>query len=235
MDLFKSGYTAEQLEYALGAVPSIGENGNWWIGNKDTGVFAGGVDVTGAEIGQTIKVAAVDENGRPTAWEAVDRSESYRIVADVTLTETVSNITIEEDTEGNPFELEDIYVYVSSILAAESTVEYSGSGIGIKACDIAGYTNQYHEACFVGASLKPTAVPFAVRIKHLADKNKDISVLPTSGNEGTAQKTVTINFIGRYNNWAAKPNGKIRGISVNSFSPSTAFYGAGTRVMIIGR
>lgn len=31
-----------------------------------------GISVTGATVGQTVKIAAVDENGVPTAWEAVD-------------------------------------------------------------------------------------------------------------------------------------------------------------------
>lgn len=35
----------------------------------------GGVDVTGAEVGQIIKVAEVDENGKPTAWAPVDLPE----------------------------------------------------------------------------------------------------------------------------------------------------------------
>ena len=188
-----------------------------------------------ASVGQTIVVKSVDENGKPTAWEAADLSKSYRIIADVTLAETVSEIKIEKDTEDNPFELEDVYVYVSSILAEESTVEYSGSHIDIKACDVTGYTHHYHNACFIGSSLKPTAVPFTVRIKHLVDQNKDISILPTGNDEGTAQKTVTTNFIGKHKGWTAIPNGKIRGVLLRTFSPSAAFYGAGTRVMIIGR
>ena len=32
----------------------------------------GGIDVTGAEVGQIIKVSAVDGNGKPTAWKAVN-------------------------------------------------------------------------------------------------------------------------------------------------------------------
>ena len=32
----------------------------------------GGIAVTGATVGQTVKISAVDENGVPTAWEAVD-------------------------------------------------------------------------------------------------------------------------------------------------------------------
>lgn len=35
----------------------------------------GGVDVSGASVGQIIKVAAVDDTGKPTAWEPVDLPE----------------------------------------------------------------------------------------------------------------------------------------------------------------
>ena len=125
-----------------GITPHIGENGNWWIGETDTGkpsrgadgapgeqgpqgeqgpvgpageqgpqgeagpqgpqgipgddyvlteadkqeiaeqaadmvevpAGGGGIDlgVTGATVGQTVKITAVDDNGVPTAWEAVD-------------------------------------------------------------------------------------------------------------------------------------------------------------------
>lgn len=37
---------------------------------------SGGVDVSGAQVGQTIRVSAVDESGKPTAWEAADFPES---------------------------------------------------------------------------------------------------------------------------------------------------------------
>ena len=50
---------------------------------KDTLVAAiseaartGGVDVSGAQVGQTIRITEVDESGRPTAWEAADFPES---------------------------------------------------------------------------------------------------------------------------------------------------------------
>lgn len=100
MEVYQSSKTAKELEFALGAVPSIGENnhwfigdvdtgvsaegltpfigenGNWWVGETDTGVYAGGVKVEGAEVGQIIVVKAVDENGVPTEWEAVDNTAS---------------------------------------------------------------------------------------------------------------------------------------------------------------
>lgn len=63
--------------------PYIGDNGNWYEYNAETGEFVdtgvtagGGTDpslgLTGAAIGQIIKVKAVDTDGKPTAWEAVD-------------------------------------------------------------------------------------------------------------------------------------------------------------------
>ena len=62
-----------------GTTPHIGENGNWWIGETDTGVSAGGSGGTGgiplpetASAGQFIMVSAVDENGVVVATEAVD-------------------------------------------------------------------------------------------------------------------------------------------------------------------
>lgn len=101
MEVYQSSRTAAEMEYALGAVPSIGannhwfigdvdtgvsaegltpyvgENGNWWVGETDTGVYAGGVKVEGAEVGQTIVVKAADENGIPTEWEAKTIHPSY--------------------------------------------------------------------------------------------------------------------------------------------------------------
>lgn len=52
--------------------------------------------VTGATVGQTIKVKAVDADGKPTAWEAVDmaagNAEVWEKVCQVTTTENVSFI-----------------------------------------------------------------------------------------------------------------------------------------------
>lgn len=54
------------------------------------------LNVTGATVGQTIKVKAVDSDGKPTAWEAVDMAagdtEVWEKVCQVTTTENVSFI-----------------------------------------------------------------------------------------------------------------------------------------------
>ena len=47
------------------------------------------LNVTGATVGQTIKVKAVDADGKPTAWEAVDMAagEAWETLAETTLEE----------------------------------------------------------------------------------------------------------------------------------------------------
>ena len=71
---------------ADGVTPHIGDNGNWYLGSTDTGKpsrgatgaqgpkgdTGAGMDVTGAAVGQIAKIIAVDDTGKPTAWEAVD-------------------------------------------------------------------------------------------------------------------------------------------------------------------
>ena len=81
--------------------PIVGENGNWlvWDFEKseyvDSGKPAsigGGNDlslgITGAQVGQIAKITAVDTNGKPTEWEAVDMAggETWEKIADIALT-----------------------------------------------------------------------------------------------------------------------------------------------------
>ena len=80
---------------------------------------AGGTDIslglTSAAVGQIIKVKAVDESGKPTAWEAADMpsgsgGERWRLVRTITLEENVTAIDISEDNDGNPFALKKIRI-----------------------------------------------------------------------------------------------------------------------------
>lgn len=72
--------------------------------------------VTGATVGQTIKVKAVDADGKPTAWEAVDMAtgdtEVWEKVCQVTTTENVSFVY-------QPFG--GYYKKIRAIFAGEST------------------------------------------------------------------------------------------------------------------
>ena len=86
---------------------------------QDIGIPSGtdiSLNVTGATVGQTIKVKAVDADGKPTAWEAVDMAagdtEVWEKVCQVTTTENVSFIY-------QPFG--GYYKKIRAIFAAEST------------------------------------------------------------------------------------------------------------------
>ena len=116
---------AEQSESASEHSPKIGQNGNWllWDPSKnifvDTGTPAtgpkgedgAGMDITGATVGQIAKITAVDDSGKPTAWEAVDmptggNSEEMRVIKTITITaDGVNSIYFNSDDNGLPFAL----------------------------------------------------------------------------------------------------------------------------------
>ena len=121
-----------------GITPSIGDNGNWYLGTTDTGKPSrgatgpqgpagapgkdgAGMGITGATVGQIAKITAVDASGVPTAWSPVDMptggggsSEGIgelRRIAKVMLTEDASAIEITTDEDDNAFELVE-YTYL---------------------------------------------------------------------------------------------------------------------------
>ena len=87
---------------------------------------AGGTDIslglTSAAVGQTIKVKAVDESGKPTAWEAADMqsgggsAETFELIKYIKTTEAVNEIRINADDIGEPFELKEVQIYTQLYL-----------------------------------------------------------------------------------------------------------------------
>jgi hypothetical protein len=78
----------------------------------------GGIAVTGAKVGQTVKIAEVDENGVPTAWESVDfpsggsgGEKPYELIIDSTVPEDCERVIFREDLNGNEFEITDFVVW----------------------------------------------------------------------------------------------------------------------------
>lgn len=69
-----------------------------------------------ASIGQTIVVKAVDENGKPTEWEAADFpsgvSSEWNLIRTMEITgDAVRSIVIDSDENGNPFAYREIYIF----------------------------------------------------------------------------------------------------------------------------
>lgn len=69
------------------------------------------LSVTGATVGQIAKITAVDDSGKPTAWEPVDMpsggsSEDMRVIKTITITTAdVNSIYFNRDDNGLPFAL----------------------------------------------------------------------------------------------------------------------------------
>ena len=65
--------------------------------------------ITSATVGQIAKITAVDSAGKPTAWEPVDMpsggGDTWELINEITLTETVNNLVIDKDANGNAFSL----------------------------------------------------------------------------------------------------------------------------------
>lgn len=68
------------------------------------------MDITGAQVGQTIKVKAVNEQGMPTAWEAADMpsGDRWELINAIEIpdgAEETNALTISADKNGNAFSL----------------------------------------------------------------------------------------------------------------------------------
>ena len=116
---------------ADGITPHIGDNGNWYLGETDTGKPSRGetglqgpqgekgedaaadhtLGLTGATVGQIAKITAVDDTGKPTAWAPADMpsggsSDEMRVIKTITITAAdVNSIYFNRDDNGLPFAL----------------------------------------------------------------------------------------------------------------------------------
>lgn len=84
-------------------------------------IQSGGTDIslglTAATVGQTIKVKAVDTDGKPTEWEAVDISKpcGWELINEITIPEGADEIlefVINTDSNGKPFKLHRFMMFV---------------------------------------------------------------------------------------------------------------------------
>ena len=119
-----------------GITPTIGDNGNWYLGDTDTGKPSrgatgvkcdtgpqgpagkdgAGMDITGAKVGQIAKISDIDSNGAPTAWEPVDMPSaggetmdlSWKHIRDVELAPDAIEAIVSTTDAGNTFSYDEI-------------------------------------------------------------------------------------------------------------------------------
>lgn len=127
---------------ADGITPHIGDNGNWYLGTTDTGKPSrggkgAGMDVTGATVGQIVKISAVDDAGVPTAWLPVDmpsgggRSEEWELVFKETIAADAQQYFRNVDSNGEPFELDEAFLIIQTMPFSEKTT-LGGRAVGMR-------------------------------------------------------------------------------------------------------
>lgn len=101
----------------------------------NSSIAAGGADIslglTSAAVGQIIKVKAIDESGKPTAWEAANMptgKEDFEFIRAINITESTNAISISTDENGNSFSLKGVFIYCSDSIGKGldyKTISYS--------------------------------------------------------------------------------------------------------------
>ena len=106
--------TAESTDTQAASAKAVwdmlgGGGGSGGSGGSGTDIS---LSVTGASIGDIIKVKAVDSTGKPTAWEAAELG--MRLIRAITLTEQTDRVDITTDENGNTFSLNEVYCSVNA-------------------------------------------------------------------------------------------------------------------------
>lgn len=132
-----------------------------------TGPAGAGLDVTGAAVGQTVKIAAVDDNGVPTAWVPVDmasgeESDAWRnighfehLLPDGQSSDEWVDLVIGGMDDDTAIKCKEVYFYVNSVVGPyayirvylnDSPYNYTvrplrtkGGLIRIRACGVAPF------------------------------------------------------------------------------------------------
>ena len=82
------------------------------------------LSVTGATVGQIVKITAVDDSGKPTAWEAVDMpsgggGETWEEIAVGEFSEDSEVLEITTDKSGQPFSLKKMAIQITGTGSAQ--------------------------------------------------------------------------------------------------------------------
>lgn len=91
------------------------------------GPAGAGMDITGATVGQIVKIKAVDENGKPTEWEAADMASGggekpWRYDKLIEFSEDTAGFTLDTFDDGSPFDFTEVEITAALKNAATSSV-----------------------------------------------------------------------------------------------------------------
>lgn len=86
--------------------------------------FDKSLGITGAFVGDIVKVKTVDASGKPTEWEATQLGsgdETWELISEGTVSEEVSAISITQDTNGNAFNLSKANLFIQTASTETNT------------------------------------------------------------------------------------------------------------------
>lgn len=91
------------------------------------GPAGAGMDITGATVGQIVKIKAVDENGKPTEWEAADMASGggekpWRYDKLIEFSEDTAGFTLDTFDDGSPFDFTEVEITAALKNAGTSSV-----------------------------------------------------------------------------------------------------------------
>lgn len=198
-----------------GITPTIGENGNWYLGDEDTGKpsrgAAGakgdtgpqgpagkdgaGMDITGAKVGQIAKISDIDSNGAPTAWGPVDMPSaggetmdlSWKHIRDVELAPDAIEAIVSTTDAGNTFSYDEIMLEFIPNLEGYFYVRASQNANLSKNVSV-GVTNSKYSQVHLGLLNKKLAITSAFRT------DGSLSFSNNYGGNGDIDKISTIFF-----------------------------------------
>jgi hypothetical protein len=118
-----------------GKTPYVGENGNWFVGDIDTGTKAQGQQgddgfspsASVTQLNNKVLFSVTDKKGTTEAMLETPKEE-WITIADTTLTEEVARVDITIDNDGKAFECKKLYVEVYTPQAATTSAGIIGHG-----------------------------------------------------------------------------------------------------------
>ena len=123
----------------ISATQPTAESHPVWINPEGEASPAGGTDlslgVTSATVGQIAKITAVDDSGKPTAWEAVDMpsgggggsGETWEEINAITLSDAVNTVTINTDSGGNAIALKKVRILIEGSATKHQDLFFNNS------------------------------------------------------------------------------------------------------------
>ena len=174
METYESSVTAEQLERALNkSVFSVnGKTGDVSLGASDVKAVP---LPSVAEVGQTIVVTAVDENGVPTAWEAADMAaggDKWKLINTIAVADdATTSVTFSTDSNGNEFALKKILVKVTGIKGAATYMSLRLNGLS--------WMHQFASAG-TGSANYTESSPITIKFQILGDGIYECNSVPSN-------------------------------------------------------